>query len=127
MLAATSAQTSPQNGQKVLRYPFEVAETGFDPAQLSDLYSRIVTALLFEGLYRYDHLARPFKLKPYTADGMPEVSEDFRTWTVRVKRGIYFQDDAAFKVSAASSSRKIMCIHTSVFSIRAGNRQRSPP
>ena len=28
---------------------------------------------------------------------MPEVSEDFRVWTVRLKRGIYFQDDAAFK------------------------------
>jgi ABC-type transport system substrate-binding protein len=65
--------------------------------QLSDLYSRIVTAHIFEGLYRYDHLARPFKIKPYTADGIPEVSDDFRVWTVRVKPGIYFQDDPAFK------------------------------
>ena len=80
----------------MLRYPFEVAETGFDPAQLSDLYSRIVTAHIFENLYDYDHLARPFKIKPCTADGMPEVSDDFRVWTVRVKPGIYFQDDPAF-------------------------------
>ena len=28
---------------------------------------------------------------------MPEVSADFRTWIVRLKRGIYFQDDPAFK------------------------------
>ena len=28
---------------------------------------------------------------------MPEVSDDFRVWTVRVQPGIYFQDDAAFK------------------------------
>jgi ABC-type transport system substrate-binding protein len=28
---------------------------------------------------------------------MPEVSEDFRVWTVRLKRGIVFQDDPAFK------------------------------
>ncbi len=28
---------------------------------------------------------------------MPEVSDDFRTWIVRLKRGIYFQDDPAFK------------------------------
>ena len=32
-----------------------------------------------------------------TADGMPEVSDDFRTWTVRIKPGIYFADDPAFK------------------------------
>ncbi len=85
------------NRAKVLRYAFEVAETGFDPVALSDLYSRIITAHIFEGLYRYDHLARPFKIKPDTADGMPEVSDDFRVWTVRVKPGIYFQEDAAFK------------------------------
>ena len=97
---SAAAQTSALNGKKVLRYAFEVAETGFDPVQLGDLYSRIVTAHIFDGLYRYDYLARPFKIVPCTADGMPEVSEDFRTWTVRLKRGIYFQDDAAFKGQA---------------------------
>ena len=29
--------------------------------------------------------------------GMPEVSADFRVWTVRIKPGIYFADDPAFK------------------------------
>ncbi|MBA2271420.1 MAG: bicyclomycin resistance protein [Chthoniobacterales bacterium] len=92
--ASAEAQTFTK---KTLRYPFEVAETGFDPVALSDLYSRIVTAHIYEGLYRYDHLARPFKIKPNTAAGMPEVSEDFRVWTVRITPGIFFQDDPAFK------------------------------
>jgi ABC-type transport system substrate-binding protein len=82
---------------KTLRYAFEVSETGFDPAQINDIYSRIVTSHLFDGLYDYDYLARPFRIVPNTADGMPEVSEDFRVWTVRLKRGIVFQDDPAFK------------------------------
>ena len=82
---------------KVLRYAFRVAETGFDPAKVSDLYSRTVTPHIFEGLYAYDHLARPAKIKPLLADGMPEVSSDFRVWTVRVRPGIYFTDDPAFK------------------------------
>jgi ABC-type transport system substrate-binding protein len=94
--SSLAAQTSSQNGKKVLRYAFEVAETGFDPVAISDLYSRIVTAHIFDALFCYDYLARPFKIKPSTAAGMPEVSEDFRTWTVRLKRGIYFQDDPAF-------------------------------
>ncbi len=83
LASSAAAQTSAAERKKGLTLPFEVSETGFDPAQLSDLYSRIVTAHLFEGLYRYDHLARPFKLKPCTAAGMPEVSDDFRVWTVR--------------------------------------------
>jgi ABC-type transport system substrate-binding protein len=82
---------------KVLRVAFPSAETGFDPAKISDLYSRTVTPHIFEGLYAYDHLARPFRIKPLTADGMPEIADDFRAWTVRLKPGIYFADDPAFK------------------------------
>ena len=50
--------------EKVFRYAFPIAETGFDPPQLSDLYSRIVTANIFEALYGYDYLARPTKIVP---------------------------------------------------------------
>lgn len=92
-----SATAAPAQGLKVLRYAFNVAETGFDPARIVDLYSRIVTAHIFESLYTYDHLARPAKVKPLIAEGMPEASADFRTWTVRLKKGIYFADDPAFK------------------------------
>jgi ABC-type transport system substrate-binding protein len=90
-VAAPAAQP-----EKVLRYAFQVAETGFDPPQLSDLYSRIITSHIYEALYTYDYLARPAKVVPLIADGMPEVSSDFRTWTVRLKRGIHFADDPAF-------------------------------
>lgn len=92
-LSATTAQTA---RTKTLRYPFEVAETGFDPAQIVDLYSRIVTAHIFENFFDYDHLARPFKIRLCTAEAMPDVSDDFLIWTVRVTPGIYFQDDPAF-------------------------------
>ncbi|HET7793460.1 MAG TPA: ABC transporter substrate-binding protein [Rhizobacter sp.] len=82
---------------KVLRYAFPKAETGFDPAQLSDLYSRIVTGHIFEAPLTYDHLARPYELRPSTAAAMPEVSADFKTFTFRIKPGIYFADDPVFK------------------------------
>src|SRR5438309_3813025 len=79
--------------EKVFRYAFENAETGFDPPQLSDLYSRVVTSNIFEALYGYEYLTRPVKLKPVLADGMPQVSADFRTYTIKLKRGVYFADD----------------------------------
>ena len=84
-------------GQRVLRYAFPVAESGFDPAQISDTYSRIVTGHIFEALYGYDHLARPAKFVLLTAAAMPESSQDFRTWTVKLRPGIFFADDPAFK------------------------------
>ena len=82
---------------RVLRYAFPIAETGFDPAQISDLYSRHVTAHVFETPLTFDHLARPYKLKLMTAAAMPTLSADFRTCIVKLKPGIYFADDAAFK------------------------------
>ena len=90
--AAAPAAVAP----KVLRYAFPIAETGFDPARIVDLYSRIITAHIFESLYTWDPLARPAKLRPLIAQGMPEPSADFRTWTVKIKPGIYFADDPAF-------------------------------
>ena len=97
-VGAADAQTATTaGGKKVLRYAFEVAETGLDPVKIGDLYSRTLTPHIFEGLYTYDHLARPVKIRPLTADGMPEVSADFRVWTVKIKPGIYFANDPAFK------------------------------
>jgi len=81
----------------VLCVPFLLAETGFDAAQIGDLYSATVIAHIFEALYCYDHLAMPVKVRPLTAAALPEVSSDFRVWTVRLQPGIYFADDAAFK------------------------------
>ncbi|HLO95768.1 MAG TPA: ABC transporter substrate-binding protein [Burkholderiaceae bacterium] len=83
--------------RKVLRYAIRVAETGFDPAQVSDLYSRTITAGIFDAPLRFDYLARPVRLKPSTAEALPEISPDFKTLTFRIKPGIYFADDPAFK------------------------------
>jgi len=91
---ATAAAAEPV---KTLRYAFRVAETSFDPAQVNDIYSRTVTPHIFEGLYGYDHLARPAKIRPVTAAALPEVGDDYRTWTVRVQPGIHFADDPAFQ------------------------------
>ena len=95
--APRSAPTSVTTAvTKTLRYAFEVAETSFDPAKVSDLYSRTLTPHIFEALYHYDPLARPVKIKPLTADGMPQHSDDYRTWTVKVRPGIFFASDPAF-------------------------------
>jgi ABC-type transport system substrate-binding protein len=80
---------------KVLRVA-SLAETGFDPARVADLYSLGVIEHIFEPLYGYDPLARPVRIVPRTAAALPEVSADFRVWTVRITPGIHFADDAAF-------------------------------
>ncbi|HXF77610.1 MAG TPA: ABC transporter substrate-binding protein [Usitatibacter sp.] len=81
---------------KVLRIPFLIAETNFDPAFTSDLYSNTVIEEILEPPLTYDFLARPAKLKPLTLEAMPEITDGGRTYTLHVKPGIYFADDPAF-------------------------------
>jgi ABC-type transport system substrate-binding protein len=82
---------------KVLKYAFKIAETSFDPAAVSDLYSSYVLAAMFDPLVTYDYLARPYKIKPNTIVEMPTVADGGRAYTFRIKPGIYFSDDPAFK------------------------------
>lgn len=82
---------------KVLRVAFETAETGFDPVRETDNYSSRVIEEIFERLLTYDYLARPAKLKPLTAESLPQISEQGKTFLFKVRKGIYFQTDPAFK------------------------------
>ncbi len=94
----TSSSAAPAAAApKVLRYAIRAAETGFDPAQVTDLYSRNITAGIFDAPLRFSYLARPYRLEPAVTDGMPEVLDDARRFVFRLKQGIYFADDPAFK------------------------------
>ncbi len=83
--------------KKVVRHVFPAAETGFDPAGVHDLYSGTLVQVLFETLYTYDYLARPSKLVPLTAEALPQITDNGKTYTIKLKKGIHFIPDPAFK------------------------------
>lgn len=95
LLVAVSALGA--DPSKLLRIAFPVAETGFDPVRVSDLYSNTVNEAIFERLLTYDYLARPAKIVPLTAEALPEISDVGRTYVLHLRRGIYFTPDPAFK------------------------------
>ena len=83
--------------QKVVRMAFRAAETGFDPQRLYDRYSVGICENIFEPLLTYDYLARPVKLAPLVAESVPEPEEEGTRYTFRIRPGIHFSDDPAFK------------------------------
>src|ERR671926_596487 len=85
LLIAVSAWAA--DPAKVLRIAFPVAETGFDPVRVSDLYSNTVNEAIFERLLTYDYLARPAKIVPMAAEAMPEVTDNGRVYTFKIRRG----------------------------------------
>lgn len=91
-LAASSADLT-----KVVRQAFEAADDGFDMVKTQNIYSAWVGEAIFEPLLSYDYLARPARLIPLTAESMPAVSDQGKVFIFKIKPGIYFTDDPAFK------------------------------
>ena len=73
---------------KVLRVALPRAETGFDPAQASEIYSGAVIAAIMEPLLTFDYLARPAKLAPLTAVALPAIADAGKRYTFKVRKGI---------------------------------------
>src|SRR5215469_18119468 len=87
------------NPAKTLRVSMDGEEAGFDPQAVGDSFSFTVISAIFEPLYQYDYYGGA-RIVPRTAVGAPEISADGRTWTIRVKPGIRYSADSAFKGAA---------------------------
>src|SRR5438067_260039 len=82
---------------KTLRVAFSIAETSFDPAFSTDAASDSVIGSIFDAMLDYDYLARPVKLVPRALEALPTVEEDGRIYICRVRKGVFFTPDPAFK------------------------------
>ena len=96
-LANPNPKANPADPDKILRVAFPVPESGFDPVRVNDLYSNTITAAIFQPLLTYDWMAMPTRIVPNAAESMPVVSADQTTFTFKVKKGLFFTPDEAFK------------------------------
>ncbi|HVP86735.1 MAG TPA: ABC transporter substrate-binding protein [Casimicrobiaceae bacterium] len=96
-LAAVSFSAGAADSAKVLRTAFQIAESSFDPVLAWDAASNSVVEHISESMLEYEYLARPVKLAPLTLERMPEVSNNGATYLCRVRKGIFFAADPAFK------------------------------
>jgi oligopeptide transport system substrate-binding protein len=96
-VALAVSPAHPADMSKTLRVAFAVAETGFDPQVTSDIYSSAIISAIIDPLYVYDYFARPLRMVPNTAAALPEITDEGRTYTIKLKPGIYFAADPAFK------------------------------
>jgi oligopeptide transport system substrate-binding protein len=69
---------------------------GLDPIHANDLYSGIAIGQIYESLFQYHYLKRPYVLIPALAESMPTTSADGLTHTIKLKKGVHFQDNPCF-------------------------------
>lgn len=82
---------------KVLHVFLSTSESSLDPAVASDIATLSLLENVFDPLLRYDYLARPLTLRENTAQAVPQVGDGGLSYTFRIRPGIYFTPDAAFK------------------------------
>lgn len=71
--------------------------SGYDPINASDRYSGNETGKVYEGLFEFHPLKRPYELMPNLAESLPTISQDGLTYTFKIKKGVLFHDSPAFK------------------------------
>lgn len=73
---------------------------GLDPMDIGDTTSSAIGGNIFDCLYQYHYLKRPYQLIPNLAAAMPTVSEDSLTYTIPIRDDVVFFDDECFKATS---------------------------
>jgi oligopeptide transport system substrate-binding protein len=68
-----------------------------DPAACYDQTCYVPVAQVYETLYEFDYLKRPYSLRPLLAEGLPSVSKDGLTYTFKIKKDIPYHDSEFVK------------------------------
>ena len=97
-ILATSCTKKGKDSNKNIVHSFLDANIAhLDPIHSTNKYSSIINSSIFEGLYHYHYFKRPITLEPQLAEAMPEVSSNGLEYTIKIKKGVVFQDDPAFE------------------------------
>ncbi len=90
------ACTPHQHQKNVYRGALGANLKTFDPAQASDSYSNQCQFQVYECLFEYKYLTRPYDVEPCLASAMPEISDSGKVYTIHLRSDVEFQDDACF-------------------------------
>ena len=98
LLVGCGAESQPlESPKKVYRHVLDGAPASLDPAQANSTYARLLVPAIFDTLYRYKYLARPYELTPGLALDFPVVSGDGLTYEIELDPRARFSDSPVFE------------------------------
>jgi ABC-type transport system substrate-binding protein len=68
-----------------------------DPANSYDSISGNIVYQVYEQLYQYHYLKRPYTVIPHLASEMPKIENGGKRYVIKIKKKVRFHDDPAFK------------------------------
>lgn len=95
--AGCAKKDTADSDEMVLRLRMPTKVQTLDSGNSRGMYSGRVVGHICEALYTYDYLERPYLAIPELAEHLPEISDDLLTYTIRIKPGVYYQNDPCFE------------------------------
>lgn len=95
-LMSACTRINKDHSLKIFRFRLSEDVKTLDPAQMSDTISATVLPNIYESLYQYSYLKRPFQLEPLLAADRPKFSADRLTLRIPIRRGVHFANDPCF-------------------------------
>lgn len=74
--------------ETTLNIPIKTEVTTIDPHLSYDYVSNFVTHQVYDTLYSFHYLKRPYQVEPMIADGMPEFSNGGKELLIKIKKNI---------------------------------------
>jgi oligopeptide transport system substrate-binding protein len=93
LLALSCTKREDRSDLLELSLPSDV--TTMDPANCYDAVCFIPVSQIYESLYEFDYLKRPYSVRPLLAEKLPLLSSDRLTYTIKLKRGIKYHPTSA--------------------------------
>ena len=100
--AASGGDTTGGGAADAITYSLTADPRALDPAYFDDGESAVVSCNIHEGLYQYG--AKDAKVAPCLAVDLPEISDDGKVYTVKLREGVKFHDGAEFNAEAVKKS-----------------------
>lgn len=95
-LPVLPGQTAVAQDLKVLTSARTGQFESLDPPRQFDSASHDVISMVYSTLLQYAYLERPYKVEPDLLERMPELSADKLTYTLKLRKGVRFHDNACF-------------------------------
>lgn len=86
----------PDDGTKTYRHSEDGKPTSLDPIKAATVYSNMMAVNIFDTLYAYKYLKRPYELKPNLATSMPKISADGLVYIIEIKPNVHFSSHPSF-------------------------------
>ncbi len=79
-----------KKNESVINVPIKTEITTIDPHLAYDYVSNFVTHQMYDTLYSFHYLKRPYQIEPLIADGMPEYSNGGKELIIKIKKNILY-------------------------------------